>query len=275
MDRGITQQIHEQLGGKSLAPVLDPGIVAASLGFGGQVFEVNQPLPETPLPLVHAEDDVKSSLHLDQSAIPKQRDLRSLLAIARARLESLTPRTKERAAQVAQMLAEIVEPFGAVDRLVGLLEQDHEYALAERWESLQERGRKLRERIQILQEAFYEAMRFVNEAEEKKGHAKTTLQSHHHAARKISIDRFASEQEIAKAEALVARDRKEMQEASDAALKAQRRLAEAQNALKLAQAELEGITIGMDRCTAELNGRPFHDPEFALTVDPKSYQDSW
>ena len=89
------------------------------------------------------------------------------------------------------------------------------------------------------------------------------------------MDRFRTEEEIAAADALVASDRAAMDEASKQALAAQQALGEAENVLRLAQAELQGIVIGMDKCVAELNGQAYHDPMLGLSVDTRAYQDNW
>jgi hypothetical protein len=273
MFRGLTQQLHEQFGGDSLAPRLDPALVAAS--FGASVYAPNEPLPESGLVERHVEDDVHSGLHLDERKLPSRPTPRSLLSIARARLSSIEPKTKQRQQEIAQALVDMVGPLTALDNLVSSLEDERFEAIGERWASLQERGREVRKRLEPLQAAVYAAMRAWNAANDKKEHCKLELQTNHAAARKIRTDRFASQAAIDKAEELVAKDRVAKQEADDEKLQAERNLATAQNALALGRAELEGITIAMDRCAAEIAGKPFHDPETGLSVDPKQYQDAW
>jgi len=269
---GLTQTLARQMGEPGMAPRLDPRVVAESFG---QVLPAGEPLPDSGKPENHVEFDTESPLRIDHHPFVRPRNLRSLVNIATARLASIPPRTKERADQVARMHLETRETLEAIDNLVALLEQEHFAEVIERWEALQKRGRELRASFLSLQEKINNMMMQVNEAEARKAHCKTQLQSHHYAAGKLSTDRFRTEEEIAAADALVASDRAAMDEASQKALAAQQALGEAQNTLKLAHAELEGITIAMDRCVCELNGQSYHDPATGLSVDPRNYQDQW
>jgi len=273
--QGLTQRLARQLGERDdgLNMQIDPE--AFIRNFGGQVLPPNAPLPDSGRPERHVELDIPSSLRLDDHPFVRPRNLRSLVNIATARLASIPPRTKERAKQVEKMHLETREVLEAIDDLVGVLEEEHFQAIAERWENLQKRGRELRESFLSLQGNVNAAMMVVNEAESRKAHCKTQLQSHHYAAGKLGMDRFRTEKEIADSEALVASDRVAMEQASEQALKAQQALGEAQNTLKLAHAELEGITIAMDRAVCELNGQAYHDPQTGLSVDPRTYQDEW
>jgi len=273
--QSLTQKLARQLGERDdgLNMQIDPETFIRN--FGGQVLPAGEPLPDSGKPERHVELDIPSSLRLDDHPFVRPRNLRTLVSIATARLASLPPTTKQRAQQVAKMHLDTRETLEAIDSLVALLEEEHFAATIERWENLQKRGRELRESFLSLQGNVNAAMMVVNEAEARKAHCKTQLQSHHYAAGKLSMDRFRTEKEIADSEALVASDRAAMDEASKQALAAQQALGEAQNTLKLAHAELEGITIAMDRCVCELNGKSYHDPTTGLSIDPRTYQDEW
>jgi len=273
MFRGLTHQLSERLGEPTLAPHIDPETIIRS--FGGQVLPPNAPLPDSGKPENHVEFDTESPLRIDYHPLVRPRNLRSIADIVAARLGSIPPKTKQRAAQVEKMHLETREVLEAIDDLVSVLEQEHLQAIAVRWETLQARGRELRESFPSLQEKINNMMMVVNEAESRKAHCKTQLQSHHYAAGKLSMDRFRSEEEIAAADALVASDRAAMDEASKQALAAQQELGQAENVLRLAQAELRGVVLGMDKCVAELNGQAYHDPATGLSIDPRTYQDSW
>jgi len=272
---GLTARLARQMGEKvsGLNMAIDPETFVRN--FGGQVLRPNSPLPDSGKPENHAEFDVASPLRIDHHPFVRPRNLRTLVSIATARLGSIPPRTKERADQVARMHLETRETLEAIDNLVGVLEEEHFQAIVERWEKLQARGRELRESFLSLQEKINNAMMAVNAAEEHKSHCKVQLQSHHYAAGKLGMDRFRTEKEIAAADGLVASDRVAMEQASEQALKAQQALGEAENVLRLAQAELQGIVIAMDRAVCELNGTSYHDPQTGLSVDPRNYQDNW
>jgi chromosome segregation ATPase len=248
---------------------LDPAVVASNFGVA---YPPNQPLPDSGLPERHVEDD-QLDVVTDQRKPPKQKQPASLLTLALTRLRSLQPQSPERARQVEQAIANITAPLKAVDDLVAVLEKEHHDAIATRWDELRVQGRKISEGMDALTGEVNRCMMRVNDSEAAKVRAKTRLQAHHESASKMS--RWASEEEIAAAEKLVAADRISMQEATDVALAAQKVLAEAQNKVAIAQAQILGIQREMDRCEAELKGQSYHDPELGLSKDPVFYRDSW
>lgn len=189
--------------------------------------------------------------------------------MAIARLNSITPRTRQRAQEVAQCIVDLAEPFQRVDALFAALETERSEALRERLEELRQRGRALQSKIETeLQGNVYTAMQVCNEAEQLKGGASTRVMTHFEELRSVKKNRFATQKEISNAEQRLAKSKQESESAAEQALKAHQALAEAENAMKLAQAELEGISISMDQCQAELAGKPYHSPELGLAVDP-------
>jgi hypothetical protein len=267
MFKPLTQKLDDSL---SRNMELDPATVAASFG---AVMPVGEPLPDSGLPERHVEDDVLD-LTTDQRKPLKQKEPpAALLTLALTRLRSLKPLSKERTKQVEQAVLNISAPLKAVDDLIAVLEREHRDSIAARWDELRKTGREISARMDGLVGEVNRCLMAVNESEAKKVHCKTQLQTHHDNLRRIN--RWASEEEIAEAEKLVAADRIAMQEASDVALAAQQVLAEAQNAVTIAKAQILGIQREMDICEAELQGQPYHDRELGLSKDPTFYRDAW
>lgn len=276
MFKPLTQTLFARsFGGSPMSPQLDPALVAQSLGVS---YPVGQPLSENSIPVRHIEDDVSdSSLFLDELKIPSPKPAtRSLYELAVTRLNSIKPRSKERAEQVAAMLGDLTQPFQAVDALVSVLESERSQALRDRWEELRLRGRALQSKIETeLQANLNTAMMKVNAAEEKKGKISTRVQTSFQEVRAVLRNKFASEQEIHQAGARLAANKKASEAAALEALEAQRGLADAQNAMTVAKAAVLSIKTGMDQCSAELQGKPYHDPETGLSTDPVFYRQAW
>jgi uncharacterized protein YoxC len=272
MFKALTQQLDERrFGGSPLSPQLNPATVAKSFGVA---YEVDESLPESPAPIRHVEDEPQESgLLLDKlkPLTPKSEPV-PLIVIATRRLNSIKPRTKEMAQQVAQMIADIQAPLLAVDELVGILAMERVQAIEESLEQLRTRGRNLRSRVNNeLQAAVYTAMSVVNAAEEAKVKAQTKLEGHISRLRQLRLDRYSTNEQLFTADERVKSSVRELNAAKEIRLQAEKRKAEADNALAIAQAERVGIEIAMDQCVAELQGQPYHDPATGLSVDPLSH----
>ncbi len=102
MFKSLIQRIEEQHGGQvPLTPTLNPQTVARSFGVA---IDVGESLHESAYTCSACRGRArKVSLLLDlRTSTPKPAP-KSLFAIATARLQSIKPRTKERAQQVAQL----------------------------------------------------------------------------------------------------------------------------------------------------------------------------
>lgn len=119
------------------------------------------------------------------------------------------------------------------------------------------------------------AMMNANAARDKRGKVSTLVETSYQEMRGILRNKFSSEKEIADVEQRLESFKKASEAARLEVLEADRGLAEQQNAVALAKSELLAIKTAMDQCAAELQGKSYHDPELGLSVDPKSYQESW
>ena len=270
----LTSRLDERFGGNPLSPAQEAQLVAQSFGVS---YPVGESLPESEVSVGHVEDDQTSSLLLDNRKTPKQRvPPRSLFEIATARLESVKPRSQAQMQRVAQMLLDMREPLAAIDNLIGELEGERLQAISDRWEELKARGRDLREKIDNeFQAHINSALMSWNDAETKKVRAETRLQVCVDERRRLRLDRYSTEQQLADGDHKVLMSVRALNVAKAEHLEAERAKAEAENARKLAESELISVERAMDQCVAEINGAQYHDPETGLSISPTAYQESW
>jgi hypothetical protein len=272
MFKPLTAQLSEKVGGSVMTPTLDPAQVARSFGV---TYEVGESLPESITPIKHVEDERDSGLQFDhrKNAKATERTMpQSLCEIASTRLQSIKPRTKERAKQVAMVMAEMLQPLAQIDIMFNILLEERNEAISVRLEELRERGRELRDRLNDeLQAAVYSAMMAINETERTKVHAQTTLDTRITQRRALRLDRYSTEAQLLKADERIASAVNKLNEAKEAQLVAMQAKDAADNALALGRSEFRGIEIAMDQCHAELQGAVYHDPNLGLSVDPTSH----
>src|SRR5277367_2917952 len=106
----LSQTLHERFyGGPSL----------------GVSYPVNESLPESGTPVCHVENDQESGLLIDRLRTPKEKVIpQSLFEIVASRLQSIKPRSKARSKEVAQMVADLMEPLALADELIATLEAE-------------------------------------------------------------------------------------------------------------------------------------------------------
>jgi chromosome segregation ATPase len=271
MFKAPIQELAEKYGGSAMTPTLDPALVAKSFG---KAYEIG-PLPESPVPIRHVEDEEQehSGLLLDKlkKIAPKEEPI-PLVVLATRRLNSIKPRTREMAQMVAQTIADIQEPLARVDELVGILAMERVEAIETRLEELRDRGRKLRRHVlHDLQGAVHTQVQAVNVAEQEKGSAQLQLDSCITRLRQLRLDRFSTNDQLIAADEKVKSAVRKLNKAKEVRLEAEKQKAEADNALAIGQAERVAIEIAMDQCSAELAGLAYHDPNTGLSVDPLAH----
>jgi chromosome segregation ATPase len=237
--------------------------------FGGVAYPAGAPMPESATPILHVEDDAESGLLVDRSVTPEEKlQPKSLFELVTTRLQSVKPRNKKRAHEVAKILADLQEPLLALDELFATLDAERVEDLQETWEALQTQGRELKKRIESeLTGDVYTAMLAWNAAEEKKGHAKGRLQQAFEARRTVKLDRYSTRENLKSAEERYRSALQALETASAEHLEAERKKAEAENAKLLASSKLRGIEMAMDQCVAEIQGVAYHDPNnFGLST---------
>jgi hypothetical protein len=101
------------------------------------------------------------------------------------------------------------------------------------------------------------------------------LQDLDYNRQKIESARFASSDEILRAQRKVAKARAEMEAAAEATLVATRAMSAVEGRMATAQAQLEIIKKDMDQCQHEILGTPYFHPDFGLSTEPRIYQDKW
>ena len=264
MFRSIMQRMD---GNRRSGLELDPNVVARSFG---AVSGVNEPLPETDVPLTHAEDD-DLHIHLDQRAV-KPQPPRSLQSLAVERLRSLKPRSPERKQQVAEALAAMLEPLKTIDDLVATLEEERFQAIDARWEEIRKQGRILQDGIPALQRELAAAMNHVNACEQEKGKCKTEVEEAFYSRKKIS--RFSTQKEISAADQKLESARNAMALATQDTLEAHQAMAVVEGKVATVKTNLATITKEMSRLECELDGKPYFDPTLGLSLTPGFYRDA-
>ena len=263
MFRSIMQRMD---GNRRSGLELDPNVVARSFG---AVATVGEPLPETDVPLVHAEDD--GEIQLDQRAA-KPALPTSLAEIAMARLQSLRPRTPERKQQIAETISAMAEPLQAIDDLVAEMEAERFAAIDKRWEEIRKQGRKLLDSIPALQRELAACMNRVNASASAKSNRRADLEAYFNERKKLS--RFATEAEIRAANLKVAQAKEAARAAADDALADQQALATAEAALATGRANLQTHQTELSRLESELRGEAYFDPTLGLSMTPGFYRDT-
>jgi hypothetical protein len=265
--KSLSQTLHEQFGGSPLTPTLDPVKVARNFGVA---LEVGESLHESSQPIRHLEDEQQSALLLDNNKTPTAKpEPKSLFVIATTRLRSIEPRTKERAQQVAQLIADSQETLNAIDEMVATLEQERVEATQQRLDELRTRGREQRHRVNNeLRGKVNTSLMNWNEAERNKVQASTRLQSRIDIRRALRLDRYSSDEQLAAADEKVASAVRKLNAAKAVHLEAEKKKADAENNLALGQSALRAIEIAMDQCLAELKGQTYHDPTTGLSLEP-------
>ena len=250
----LTQKLFEQFHG----------------GFGA-AYPPGEPLPATGLRPQHVEND-KEDFVTDRLPPTRKDPPQPLLTLALGRLNSLKAISPTRAKQIEQTIVALTGLLKTADDLIATVEQERCEAIGNRWEEMRVLGRKILGQMDTLISKVNAAMMRCNESMAAKVHAQTELQTHHLELSRMS--RWASVKEIAAAEAQVEADRAIKQSADEVALADQRALAEAENAVRIAKAQVVGISREMDRCECELRGENYHDAEFGLSITPTLYQNS-
>ena len=248
---------------------LEPEILARSFG---AVSPVNEPLPETGSPLVHAEDDF--DLPIDARAAKRAAErppTPSLLSIINARLLSIKPQSARRQKEISQWLGLVLEAIPPLDILFATMEAEHFAAIESRWETIRAAGRELADSLPDLESKVGAAQNFANQSQERKGHRKGDLEQVFEERRRIS--KWATAAEIKAADERLSRARNAMTAATDKALADQQILAAAESKLANAREGLRLHSLELKRLAAEIRGEPYFDPSTGLSTDPRTFQD--
>jgi hypothetical protein len=270
MLKPLSQMLHEQNGGASTVAQLDAVTVAAS--FGAQILPVNEPLPETAVRIPHAEED-RANPTLNRRPPQPKEPAEPLLKLMETRLRSLKSISPTRSKEIEKLIYKLYAPLKAVDDFIETVEEERLISLGDQWEMRRKQGRKIKESLDKLIGAVNQSMMVHNESEAQKKRCEIQLQADHLAGRRLS--KWATEQEISDAEELVAEDRIAKQAADEQWLTTLRALTEAQNAVAIARAQVEGIEQEMSRLEAEIQGASYCDPTTGLSVDPLGYRAGW
>jgi hypothetical protein len=268
MHRPLTETLSRARS-RSQSLELDPDLVARSLGFGA-VVPVNEPLPETPSPLQHVEDDF--DLPIDEQAkrpAPKP----SLQELVNARLLSIKPRTPERQQEVMELIGSLLEPLKAADELVAVLEEEHFKAFDDRWEMIRRQGRELVDSLPALEKELAEAQNYHRESQEKKSHRRTDLETYSEERKRISP--WSTRLEIEAADKKLERAKAAMVAADEQEFERRKVLAVHEGKVATVRENLRLLKLELKRCEAELNGQPFFDPNYGLSTDPIAHRNEW
>ena len=193
-------------------------------------------------------------------------------SIAYGRLQSIKPTTRERAQQVAQLIADLQEPLEAVDKMVEILQGERVEAIEQHAEQLKDRGRELRTKIESqLQATLYTAINALNKTMNEKQRCEERLRVSQDERRAVKKDRFATDKQKTTADENIKKAASALVIAQQQEWKCQEARNDAENVIRMAQAELSNIEKAIDQCAAEISGIQYHDPATGLAVDPTSY----
>jgi DNA mismatch repair ATPase MutS len=247
---------------------IDPALLAASFGFGA-ISQPNIPLPETPAPQRRIANP--SDISLIDSHAKKPAPKPSLFSIVMARLESLTPLSKEHESLVTGMKAKVIPELTAIDSFVAEIEEARFIAIEVRWEEVRTAGRKLIDSMPTLQRELAEARGYCNQSESAKVRTQTAAEQLFHARIALNKSVWASKAELKDAD-------QKLERAKDAAVKAKqlafddvRRMAVVESKIANVHATLESYQAELQRLALELSGEAHFDSEFGLSSEAKFY----
>jgi hypothetical protein len=269
MYKSLIEKLSEQHEHRLQSLELDPDLVARSLGFGS-VSPVAEPLPETDIPQVHAEDDFDLPVDARAKRLPPKP---SILTLATIRLQSVKCQSPEREAQVLEMLGSVLPSLQALDELVLILEEEHFQAIDKKWEVIRKQGRELHDSIPQLEAEWGQALNYSNISQEKKQKTKQLAEQKFEQHKKLST--WATKTEIKLADHALLEAQLAAREAGEQAFTDKQTLAVAESALVSARENLRLFRNEMRRLEAELRGEPYFDPTLGLSKDPKQYRDKW
>jgi hypothetical protein len=270
MEKPLSARLHEKVfGGSPMSTGIDRQLLAQSFGVS---IPAGKPFAESPVPELHVDHEVESGLLHDKHKASAKPELKSILELAAARLQSIKPRTIERAREVAQLITDLQEPLKAVDEMFAILETERVEALEQRAEQLRVRGRELRDKIEHqLQASLFDAMHALNASSKEKKDCEGQLGVAQRERTAIKKDRFATDKQRATADAKVTKAASALVLAQQTDWKRLQAHNDAENAVKLAQSELRNIEIAIDQCAAEIAGQVYHDTALGLSVDPTAH----
>ncbi|MGB8522432.1 MAG: hypothetical protein WCD43_05675 [Candidatus Acidiferrales bacterium] len=155
------------------------------------------PLPESPFPIGHVENDPASTIMLDERA-PRPEPSASILEVAMSRLRSLKPSSPERQAEVEAVIQALAAPLEALDLLISEVEAEHFEETDARWEQCRVRGRELLDVIiPKLEKEKYKWQQQYQKSSEQKAERGIDAQQCFFERQKISEWSSASEIAIA------------------------------------------------------------------------------
>jgi hypothetical protein len=264
--KSLIEKLSEAHDRRSQSLELDPDLVARSMGFGS-VVEIAEPLPESPFPTGHAEDDTGP---LPDQRARLRRPPVPVLLLANARLTSITPKSAELKERVLAMLGEIQIPLQQLDALVELLETEHFEAIDARWEEIRQAGRTLHDSLPELEQGWGEWQNFSNNADQEKQQRRHDLE--HKFEERKHLSTWATTAEIKAADQAVSKAQNAAKLAGEKAFEYRKSLAAAESKLISARETLRLMRLEMQRLDSELAGTPYHDPETGLSIDPMALQ---
>jgi hypothetical protein len=234
------------------------------------VVNVDEPLPETDRPLVHAEEDFDLPIDNRAKRLPPKP---TILSLVYGRLNSLKPQTDESQQQLKELQGTLLPTLQAIDEFVTTMEDEHFEAIDKRWELVRQRGREIVDSIPELEQEWGAALNFSNLAQETKQQRRADLEQKWQEQKRICS--WATKPEIAAADQKLWRAQNAARVAGEQAFERKRELAVAESKLVSARETLRLLKLEMKRLEAELRGENYFDPSLGLSKDPKWYRDKW
>jgi hypothetical protein len=266
LQKPLSQQLEDR---QKHSMALDADQVARSFGVALPIG----PLPESPFPITHAENDAASDILLDERA-RRPEPAPSILELAMRRLRSLTPRTAKRKEHVANAIAALTVPLEVLDQLIEDVEQEHFSAIDKRWEQIRKEGRELIDVvIPKCGKTVYSWQQQCQKSGEQKQHRIADVTSLYLQRQKIS--QWSSAAEIDAADRRLAEAKAASAAAAELAFEDQKGLAVVESALATATNHLQKLKTELHRLEAELRGEAYFSPEYGLSVDPLAHRSKW
>lgn len=245
---------------------LDPDTVARAFGFGAVHSAV--PVPDNPL---LKRQVANTSDNLIDRAAKKPAPKPSLLSIVTARLESITPLSKEHQQLVTKMRAKVVPQLAALDAFIAEIKEARYIAIETRWEEIRAEGRKLVDSLPALNGQLGEARRYCNQALEAKGRHQVDAEQKFAERTAMNGFTWASKEELAAAARKLERAKEAATLAKQKWIDEMRAMAVVEGKIASVNATLESFQNELQRLALELSGEAHFDQEFGLSSEPRFY----
>jgi chromosome segregation ATPase len=267
----IQKPLIERISPRSASNLeLDPDTVARAFGFGA-VSQPASPVPVNPPPQRQIANTSKFSLIDHHAKKPEPKE--SLFSIVMARLESLTPLSKEHEKLVSEMKAKVIPSLTAIDKFISEIEEARYIAISTRWESIRVAGRKLIDSLPELQRQLAEAQQYCNQSESVKVRTQKAAEQLFHERVAMGKSPWLSTEELKSADQKLEKAKELAIQARQKALEDVKRMAVVESKIASIHAAVESYQTELHVLSLELSGEAHFDRELGLSSEPRFYRE--